>query len=406
MLTSLPSRSPADGEALLIAAQSGRALAAAARRAGFVPLVADLFGDSDTRALAAAWRGLDGRLGLGFREDGVLAALESLAAASPVRVRGVVLGSGFERRTRLMAAIAGRFRLIGASPACVRRLKDPLDFAATLARLGIPHPAVALAPPLSGTGAGTGAWLRKRRGGSGGGHIREAAAGPGRDAYFQERVAGEAFGVAFLADGHDAQLVAVTRQWVSPGRRAPWRYGGAIEPGSLPAGLAAAVEAALRRLVPAFGLTGLASADLLVAGERWWLLEINPRPGATLDVLDRRPTPLLRRHVAAADGQLGTPEEHPAEAAGAMILYAGRTIACVPAADWPDWAADRPEPASRIAAGAPICTVKARAADAATVRTLLEARGRAIQDLIEDGKHIGDGHAQAAEHQHARHAAR
>ncbi|MDB5557347.1 MAG: hypothetical protein JWQ36_281, partial [Enterovirga sp.] len=39
-------------DAILILAQSGRALAAAARRAGLRPYVADLFGDEDTRALA------------------------------------------------------------------------------------------------------------------------------------------------------------------------------------------------------------------------------------------------------------------------------------------------------------------------------------------------------------------
>ncbi|MFC6049036.1 tetrahydromethanopterin C1 transfer protein, partial [Methylobacterium hispanicum] len=37
-------------DAILIAAQSGRALAEAARRAGLRPLVADLFGDADTLA--------------------------------------------------------------------------------------------------------------------------------------------------------------------------------------------------------------------------------------------------------------------------------------------------------------------------------------------------------------------
>ena len=41
-------------EAILIAAQSGRALAEAARRAGLRPFVADLFGDSDTLALSEA----------------------------------------------------------------------------------------------------------------------------------------------------------------------------------------------------------------------------------------------------------------------------------------------------------------------------------------------------------------
>jgi len=43
---------PADGASLLVVAVSGRALAASARRAGLVPLVADFFADADTRRIA------------------------------------------------------------------------------------------------------------------------------------------------------------------------------------------------------------------------------------------------------------------------------------------------------------------------------------------------------------------
>ena len=39
---------------VLIAAISGRALAASARRGGYVPLVADFFGDADT--LVRVWK--------------------------------------------------------------------------------------------------------------------------------------------------------------------------------------------------------------------------------------------------------------------------------------------------------------------------------------------------------------
>ena len=54
------------GDAILIAALSARALAEAARRAGFVPLVVDCFGDEDTRAAAAGYRQLPHALTRGF----------------------------------------------------------------------------------------------------------------------------------------------------------------------------------------------------------------------------------------------------------------------------------------------------------------------------------------------------
>ncbi|MDT9047034.1 hypothetical protein RSW36_28355, partial [Escherichia coli] len=69
-----------EGGAILIAAQSGRALAQAARRAGFRPFVLDLFGDEDTLALAEAHCALPGRFGAGTRDRaGVLAGLDALS---------------------------------------------------------------------------------------------------------------------------------------------------------------------------------------------------------------------------------------------------------------------------------------------------------------------------------------
>lgn len=385
MLTSLPSRSPDEGDAVLIASQSGRSLAGAARRAGFRPFVADLFGDSDTRTLSADYRQVTGRFGSGIAGKGILAALDELAASANGPLLGVVLGSGFERSPKLMQAIAGRFRLIGATPASVARLKDPAGFAMRLARLGIPHPPIELRPLRESAG-----WLAKRRGASGGGHIHPATPNLlARGTYLQKHVEGEPVSITFLADGRRARIVARTLQWTSPSRRSAWRYGGAIEPGGA-VDVNCEIARSLDRIVAAFDLRGLASADFLVGPERWWMLEINPRPGATLDCLDRRPTPLLRRHCEASMGYLGAEEEPPKEAAGTMIAYAHRRISYVPDIDWPSFVMDRPRPGTAVAAGAPVCTIGASGVDAATVKATLEVRGRCVVQLLQDGNTSGD----------------
>lgn len=375
MPTSLPSRSPGEGAPVLIAAQSGRALAAAARRAGYRPLVVDLFGDSDTRTLAAGYRQVPGRFGVGVAGAAILDALDALAAGeTPL---GVVLGSGFEASPALIAAIDERFGVIGARAETVARLKDPSALASLAAEFGIAHPPIRLEPTASPQG-----WLAKRRGGSGGGHIQRARANRlARGSYLQREVEGEPVSIAFLADGARAQMLACTRQWTSPGRWARWRYGGAIEP-SGPAAIRPEIEVAIGRLVAATDLRGLASADFLVAGEHWWLMEINPRPGATLDCLDRRPTPLFERHCRASLGDLGEAEAPPEAAAGTMIVYARRRIAAVREIAWPAHVMDRPERGSPIKAGAPICTVAATAPDSAEVHCLLAARSAEIARLV------------------------
>ena len=115
-------------DAVLIAAQAGRALAEAARRAGLRPYVADLFGDADTLAAAEAYRPLPGRFGTPPAADATVAALDHLAVAAG-RPIGLILGSGFEDAPDLIGRLAARHRLIGASAETVSTLKAPLAFA-------------------------------------------------------------------------------------------------------------------------------------------------------------------------------------------------------------------------------------------------------------------------------------
>lgn len=371
-------------EAILIAAQSGRALAEAARRAGLRPFVADLFGDADTLEIAEAHRPLPGAFGSGRIGGGaVLAALDDLAAQAGTRPLGVVLGSGFEGAPDLMAAIAARFPLLGAAPDTVAQLKDPLRLAALCAELAIPHPAVRLDPV-----ADPESWLCKRVGGSGGSHIRRAGRGsapPG--AYFQARVPGRPHALNLLSDGREIRVLALTEQWCAPSRLRPFRYGGALargrdEPDPVPPAIRAEIAAAMARLVARTGLKGLASADCLIAEDRWWLTEINPRPGATLDVLDRRASPLLGAHIAASLGKMPAPDPDPVDAAAAEICYAGRDFAPVPAFAWPAHVRDRPRPGTAVRRDAPLCTVLATGPETGATKDRLRTRIAALRAAI------------------------
>lgn len=344
----------------------------------------DLFGDADTLALAAHHRQARGHFGDGIGGREVLAQLDELAESSPTPVIGIVLGSGFEAAPGLMADIAARHRLLGASPEAVALLKDPLAFAGLCRRLRIPHPAVTR-EAISDRAA----WLLKRDGGSGGSHIRAATAGrapPG--AYFQARVGGSAHAITVLADGRDLTVVGVTAQWSDPSPIRPFRYGGAVEQARdeaplLAHGIAAAVTQAARAIVAETGLRGLASADILVDGEEWWLAEVNPRPGATLDVLDRRAVPLLTAHIGASLGEIILPGEIPMDAAAAQICYATNNYAPVPPLDWPDHVRDRPHAGSSVARGAPLCTLVATGDDAGAARAILRARAAQLVALLD-----------------------
>ena len=359
--------------AVLIAAASGRALAASARRGGYAPLVADFFGDQDTAAAAEAHIRLDHGLACGMSSGVVIAALESLAA--PREPAGIVCGTGFEDRPDLLADIAQRWTLFGNAPAVVARTKDPLAFAKFCQDCGVAHPDTSLVPPPDPAN-----WLAKRQGGAGGRHIRNAADDDGAEGtfYFQRRVEGAPVSALFLADGRRAMVLGFSTQWPAPTPSRPFRYGGAAQPAVVDVETADAMTEAVERLTPMMPLRGLNSADFLVRGRDFDLLEINPRPGATLDIFEPNDELLFAMHISACQGALPATRPSYQQARAAVIVYAGRDIAAFPAFDWPDWAVDRPVVGTSVDNGDPLCTVIACAATATAARQLAAQRGAAI----------------------------
>jgi predicted ATP-grasp superfamily ATP-dependent carboligase len=339
-------------ETVLIAALSGRGLAASARRAGFLPLVADAFADTDTRQLAAEVRPIADAARIGLRAKPVFAALQELAAAAASPPIGLILGSGFEDRPKLIAALARRYRLIGNDAATVARSKDPTALGALLDALAIAHPETRASAPDD-----TRDWLSKRIGGSGGTHI--VAAAPGERSvkrYFQRRLAGEPLSALAIATRSAAGLVGISRQWVVGSGPRPYRYGGAVGPLRLAPATEAAVRAAVDKVSAALGLVGLVAFDFLLAGDALYLLEVNPRPSATLDVFDDAAGSLFRAHLAACAGH--TPQLPAVQGPrAAAILYAEPGSLRVGEQPWPAWTADRPAPGTRIPRYRPIATV-------------------------------------------------
>ena len=339
-------------ETVLIAALSGRGLAASARRAGYLPLVADAFADTDTRDYAAHSVCITDAARIGLRAKPVFAALSALEAAVEDPPIGLILGSGFEDRPKLIAALARRFPLIGNGGPTVARCKDPKTLCTLLDTLQIGRPETCTAPPPDAAG-----WLSKRTGGSGGTHIVPAASAERiAKRYFQRKLDGEPVSVLAVATRSGAQIVGISRQWTIGSGPRPYRYGGAVGPVSLPPGLDATMRSAAERICASLALVGLVAFDFLLAGETAFLVDVNPRPSATLDVFDDPGGSLFRAHLDTCAGR--TPRLPVAEGArAAAILYAEHGPLPVGEVAWPEWAADRPAPGTRIPRYRPIATV-------------------------------------------------
>lgn len=366
---------------VLIAAFSGRALAQSARRAGFAPLVADAFGDLDTRQAAAHHAHLPNAVRRGFTAKVLIPALDSLVASSASRPVGLVLGSGFEDRPRLIETLDRRYGLLGCKADLVKEVKAPQTFFPLLKQLGIAHPETLLTPPPSKVG-----WLVKRIGATGGGHIREAAAiaAPSSKHYFQRRMTGRPHSVLAVTSRGGVSM-ELSRQWTAPSPKRPCRYGGAVlidyDEGA-PAH--AKMIAAAATLTEVLDPVGLVSFDFLVEGAEAYLLEVNLRPGATLDIFDDLKGNLFRAHVEAGLGnELWQRRELPAvQSRAAALLYADRGPLIARAIEWPDWASDRPAPGTPIPSEAPIATVHAEGNSDIEAEAQARARLSTLEDLV------------------------
>ena len=218
------------------------------------PLVVDAFGDSDTAELAAAARCVTDAARIGFRAKPVFAALAALEAAAPSPPIGLVLGSGFEDRPKLIAALSRRYRLIGNGAETIARAKDPAGFFALLDTLGIAHPDDATRAAVRRRRLAVEAHRRQRR------HAcrrRCRGRAAARAATSSGAIDGVPHSVLAVATGDGVHIVGISRQWTVGSGPRPYRYGGAVGPVQLPT----AVDAAMRNAAERCALRSGSSAS-------------------------------------------------------------------------------------------------------------------------------------------------
>jgi predicted ATP-grasp superfamily ATP-dependent carboligase len=379
---------------VVVAATSARMLAESARRGGMRPIALDLFGDEDTRRAARCISIADPR-GTGIdarRVRDVLARLERHPT-----VLGWVAGSGFEDRLEVLQEGADVLRLIGNDANTIAAVKQPAAFFALLDSCGIGHPETLAAEPADRSG-----WLMKRVGGTGGWHVRrlgdaQASARSGAPRpdgvtrnYYQREIEGDAMSVLFLANGVDVCIVGFNRLLVTVMGARPFVFQGAVAPVQPHPAVAGGVRLALAQLVRHLGLVGLNSMDFLVAGEKISVIEINPRPSATMQLHDQRfPLGLMHAHVRACmSGTLPSEASSRANSVrGLGIVYARRDLHATSRSrrclHELGWCHDIGREGTRTGGGEPLCSVSAEAGSEAEVVKQLAQRADHVQRLLE-----------------------
>lgn len=362
---------------VLVVAVSARMLAELAVADGYEVIALDRFGDADLRAVAP---------GTTAHSADALAAL-----AAEIDTDAVVYGAGFENRPHLVARIADGRELLGTAPELLGAVRDPwaVGAAARTAGARAPEtrrPGECPAPEMRQAGEYPAperdAWLRKPMRGGGGRGVRRWRGGALRATeILQRRLPGLSCSAVAIGDGQRAAVLGLTEQLH---RRPGFGWMGNVTPPRLPAGELAELDdqlsAVCEKVVSRFGVRGAFGVDAIWDGRHAWVLEVNPRPPASLELFGPGS---FEAHVRGARG-LGLPAGLPGVPAARrpavkLVLYAGRDIRAPDPGWWPDGLVrDIPHADAEIKRGAPVCTLISRDLD---VPALLERGARLLSAL-------------------------
>lgn len=383
---------------LLVLGASARAFAASAAKAGVAVHAADLFCDLD---LVECCRST---LRVTRYPEELVDVSDRFGAAAWCYT------GGLENHPDIIEAISRRRSMLGASPDAVRRVRDPSWLARACRRAGL------VMPPtfFSADGVPTdGTYLVKPLRSAGGHGIHRWTgehSGPRapKEPLWQLAIEGQPLSAAFVAARGVSRLLFATRQLVgwTPCRAGRFAWCGAVETSTGPE-----VESGLRRLgdvlaedaelVGLFGVDFVRSSDGSIA-----VLEVNPRPTASMELLERsgRCSPAavhlasFGHHTPNDATCIGMPSPPKfRRLTGKAVLHAVEPGVASPVAidslldlrrAWADETgfpavADIPFPGSIVRRGAPLLTVFVSGEDEASVlRSLEERLSRAEQVML------------------------
>lgn len=276
----------ATAPACVVVGASVRAFAESAWRRGWRVHAADLFADRDLAAVATSLVRL-GPAGVAAYPRGI----PEVVAALP---DGPCIYTGaLENHPEIVAALAARRPLAGCSADALCAVRDPRRLATLAERCGEVFPDTRFSPaglPTDGT------YLVKPLRSAGGHGVRpwcgDSPPGDANGHVWQRLVKGTHWSTSYLACRGVAHLVGVSRPL------APARWGGGCGityAGSIDVPVEQVPDAVRHRfetlgaaIAGDGGLTGLFGIDTIVDGfHRIHVLEVNPRPTASMELLER-----------------------------------------------------------------------------------------------------------------------
>jgi predicted ATP-grasp superfamily ATP-dependent carboligase len=367
---SIPKSPSAD--CLLLVGASVRAATQSAQRAGFETFSIDLFNDADLR-----------KCGASAKIDDYRAIPNAVRQFPPAPF---LYTGGLENNLKLLQEISTTNQLLGCPPSSVRSVRDPEVFFEFLHENDFNVIEWSRRLPIN---CGSDRWLQKPHGSCGGFGIRfvdnenSNSIGPADKSYFQRHQPGKPIGFVFVANGSSASPVGATEQicGVVDSPTQPFRYLGSLGPFDLSAQVNDQLSRLANQLTNRFELRGIIGVDIILEGDDVFVLEVNPRYTASVEILERATDrSMIREHVRACrDGTLQAPSKTETGRAFQKEVFYATADCCVGErfVQWYDSEnAKRPNHESQVAdlplagqsllTGQPVCTLFAEGNDRAS----------------------------------------
>jgi uncharacterized protein len=334
-----------------VVAISARMLAQLAIADGYAVTALDRFGDVDLRAIAPG---------------ATAPTLDALAAlAADIDADAVVYGSGLENRPDLVGQLCQERELLGTPPERLAAVRDPWAIGAAARAAGARAPETRSIDELPDTararrgGQERDEWLRKPRHGGGGRGVRRWMGGRLRPTeILQRRIRGLSCSAVAIGDGRRSTVLGLTEQLHVRG----FQWTGNVTPPRVPDRERAELDGQLRavcaEVTARFGVRGAFGVDAVWDGHYAWVLEVNPRPPAGLELFGPGS---FEAHVRGSRGlglpTFGTPPAT-SYAKVKLVLFADRDLRAPDPGWWPaGLVRDIPHAGETITQGAPVCTL-------------------------------------------------
>ncbi len=333
-------------EKLLIISQSAQMLAQAAYNIDLKITVIDCFADRDTQGLAFKYYQV---------KSLALQDIQSLINIIKDQCKFCIYGSGFEAYPESLAFLETQFQLLGNSSTVFKTLQNKPLFFQRLQQLNISFPSVFFTLKNNTHRDKTANYLIKPFNSLGGLEIvKENTRHNLHNTrhYYQEYIAGESLSVLFVANGNQAVIIGFNRQWTIA---KSFLFSGIINHAELAIIHQQTLYNWVSKLTLSYKLQGLCSLDFIFYKNKCYILEINPRPPASMQLYEKD---LLKTHYLACLGQLEkviTPQYKIYTAY--QIIYALKTIKISSQIKWPKYCCNLPQINAIIDKGQPICSI-------------------------------------------------